>query len=83
MSKRVRLYALSTCGWCKRAKRFFDENKIEAEVTDVDQLEGEAKEEARAEVAKYNPRRSYPTVIVDEDVVVGYDEERLKELLGL
>lgn len=83
MSKRVRLYALSTCGWCKRAKRFFEENKVAAEVTDVDMLEGDEKESARAEVAKYNPRRSYPTVIVDEEVVVGFDEERLKELLGL
>ena len=79
----VVLYALSTCGWCKRAKRFLEENKVEAQVTDVDLLEGEAKEAARAEVAKHNPRRSYPTLVIDEDVIVGYDEDRMKELLGL
>lgn len=83
MADRVRLFAISTCGWCKRAKRFMESNKVEYEAIDVDMLEGEEKEQARAEVAKYNPRRSYPTLVVDEEVVVGFDEDRIKELLGL
>jgi glutaredoxin len=83
MPKEIHLYTLSTCGWCKRAKRFLAEHKIEAQITDVDLLEGEEKEKARAEVAKHNPRRSYPTLVVDEEVIVGYDEDRMKELLGL
>jgi glutaredoxin-like protein NrdH len=83
MANSVRLFAISTCGWCKRAKRFLESNKIEHESIDVDMLEGEEKEQARAEVAKYNPRRSYPTLVVDEEAVVGFDEDRFKELLGL
>jgi glutaredoxin-like protein NrdH len=82
--KRVRLYALSTCGWCRRTKSFLEGNHIEYECYDVDMLEGEAKEAVRAEVAKVNPRRSYPTIVIGEsEVVVGYDEEKLKQLLGL
>lgn len=83
MPEKIHLYALSTCGWCKRAKRFLEEHKVDAQITDVDLLEGEEKEEARAEVAKHNPRRSYPTLVIDDQVIVGYDEERMKELLGL
>jgi glutaredoxin-like protein NrdH len=83
MADRVRLFAISTCGWCKRAKRFMESNKVEYEAIDIDMLEGEEKELARAEVAKYNPRRSYPTLVVDEEVVVGFDEDRIKELLDL
>ena len=84
MAKSVRLYAISTCGWCKRTKRFLDKHHIEYQAWDVDLLEGEEKEQARAEVAKHNARRSYPTLIVDDEkVVVGYDEERIKEALGL
>ncbi len=83
-NRRVRLFALSTCGWCRRAKTFLEEKKIEYECFDVDLLEGEAKEAARAEVARVNPRRSYPTIVVGEDgVVVGFDEDKLKQLLGL
>lgn len=83
MPEKIHLYTLSTCGWCKRTKRFLEEHKVDAQITDVDLLEGEEKEEARAEVAKHNPRRSYPTLVIDDQVIVGYDEERMKELLGL
>ncbi len=83
MQKKVILYALSTCGWCKRTKRFLEKNKIEAEIIDVDLLEGEEKTRIREEVAKHNPRRSYPTILIDEEVVLGFDERRLMELLEL
>ncbi len=83
MPKKVILFALSTCGWCKRTKRFFEKHKVEAEVIDVDLLEGDEKTRVREEVAKYNPRRSYPTVVIDDVVVAGFDERRLKELLDL
>lgn len=83
MSKPVKLFAISTCGWCKRAKRLFEENAIAAEITEVDLLEGETKEKVRAEVSKFNPRLSYPTIVIGEEVVVGFDEDRIRELLGL
>ena len=28
MAKKVHLYALSTCGWCRKAKKFLEDNKI-------------------------------------------------------
>ena len=83
MPHKVKLYALSTCGWCKKTKRFLESNNIEYECCDVDLLEGDDQEKAREELARYNPRRSFPTCIVDDNVVVGFDEDRLREVLGL
>ena len=83
MPEKVMLYAISTCGWCKKTKRFLETNGVEYEFCDVDLLEGEEKENAREEVARHNPRRSYPTLVVDGAVIVGFDEERLQEVLGL
>ena len=83
MPEKVMLYAISTCGWCKKTKRFLESNGVEYECCDVDLLEGEEKEKAREEVARHNPRRSYPTLVVDGTVVVGFDEDRLREALGL
>lgn len=82
---RVQMYALSTCAWCKKTKKFLNDHGVEYELQDVDLLEGEEKAQVKAEVAKHNPRISYPTVVVDDgkEVVVGYDEERLKEVLNL
>ena len=84
MSLQVTLYALSTCGWCKKTKAFLESNDIEFTCYDVDTLTGDEKEKAREAVAQVNPRRSYPTLVVNEDkVVVGYDEDKLREVLGL
>jgi glutaredoxin-like protein NrdH len=81
MPKQVKLYAISTCGWCKKVKRFLKENGIEYEGCDVDLLSGDKKDQVREEVAKLNPRRTYPTLVVDDKVVVGYDEDRMREVL--
>lgn len=81
----VTLYALSTCGWCRKTKRFLESNQVDYQVHDVDLLDGEEKDRIREEVARYNPRRSYPTLVVDDGkfVVVGYNEDKLREALDL
>jgi glutaredoxin len=80
----VKLYALSTCGWCKKAKRFLDDNDIAYDVVYVDQLDKEEKDQVLVEVRKWNPRCSFPTVVVDDrEGVAGFKEARLKEVLGL
>jgi glutaredoxin-like protein NrdH len=84
MERKVRIFAISTCAWCKKTKRLLDEHQVQYDVTEVDLLSGEEKERVREEVRKHNPRVSYPTLVVDDaDVVVGFDEDRIKELLGL
>ncbi len=82
--KKVRMYALSTCAWCRRTKKFLQENGVDFEFVDVDLLEPEERRAKKEELKRYNPAGSYPTVIVDEEtVVVGFNPDRLKEALGL
>ena len=38
------LYALSTCGWCRRTKELLNRSKVEYEFCDVDELTGEEKQ---------------------------------------
>ena len=81
---KVTLYALSTCGWCKRTQEFLEKNNMSPEIIFIDLLEDEEKENARAQLIKFNPRRTYPTTVINEKhVVTGFDEERLREILGL
>jgi len=80
----VKLYALSTCGWCKKTKELLDTNGVEYDVVYVDLLEGDEKEAILDEVRKYNPRTSFPTVVVDDNrSVTGFKEDQLRELLGI
>lgn len=82
--KKVKLYALSTCGWCKKTKRFLDDHNVVYEYEYVDLLTGDEKDRVMTEVARWNPRRSFPTVVVDDsEVVVGFREDLLREVLGL
>ena len=85
MDPKITLYALSTCAWCKRTKKFLARKGLDYVCHDVDLLSGEEKATIKKEVARYNPRLSYPTLVIEGDpatVIVGYDEERLEEALG-
>ena len=35
------------------------------------------------DVKKFNPKCSFPTIIIGEKVIVGYKEDEIKEALGL
>lgn len=76
------LFALSTCGWCRKARQYLDDNRLAYRFVYVDQLEGDAQKEVFEVVKERNPRRTFPTLIVDgEDVIAGFNEERYKEAL--
>jgi len=79
--RKLRLYALSTCPTCKRVKRFLESNNIECEVIDVDTLDSGEQWVKGKELRHYNPKGTYPTLVIEE-VITGYDEEELKEALG-
>ena len=78
----VKLYALSTCGWCRRAKELPDSQGVEYEFIYVDKCEGDGRAEVTAAVKELNPRGSFPTMKIDDKVIVGYDEEELLECLS-
>jgi len=83
MSKKVRIYTLSTCSHCKAAKKFLNENNITFDATDVDLLQGTDRETVLNEVVQYNPQRSFPTIVIGEKIIIGFKESDIREALGL
>ncbi len=81
--KPVKVYSLSTCSHCKSTKKFLNECTIQYEFIDVDLLEGEERKAIIADIKKLNPRCSFPTIIIGEEVIVGFKEKKIKEVLGL
>ncbi len=80
--KDLLLFALSTCGWCRRAREFLDGNGFSYDFVYVDKLQGQAREEVIEEVSRWNPKRSFPTLVINgEKVLAGYDEARYREVL--
>ena len=80
---KVVLYALSTCGWCKKTRMLLEELNIEYDYIYVDLLKGEERNEVIDQVKKWNSQLSFPTVVInDEETIIGFDEERIRSLLN-
>lgn len=78
------IFALSTCGWCRKTKKLFRELGVEYSYIDVDQLGGSDREEARTAMAACNPQQSYPTISIDggRKCMIGFAEHEIKEEFG-
>jgi len=63
-------------------KKMLEESGIDYQLTEVDLLEGESKEQAIDEVKRLSGGTSFPVVIIDDEVIVGFNKKRIKELLG-
>ena len=79
----IKLYALSTCSHCRNTKKLLDDNQVTYECMEVDLTHGEERQALLDEVTKYNPSRSFPTLVIGDKVVVGFRENEIKEILGL
>lgn len=78
------LFALSTCMWCKKTKKFLQELGVEYEYVNVDLLEGDDEAEAMDELKRWNPDGSFPVVVINNmHAIVGYDPDEIREKLGL
>ena len=83
MQKPVNMYTLSTCSHCRATKKFLDECRVQYDFTDVDQLEGEERAAILEDIRKLNPQCSFPTIVIGDQVIVGFREDKIKEALGL
>ncbi len=79
----VKIYTLSTCSHCKAAKKFLNENQVVFDATDIDLLQGAEREAMLNEVIQYNPQRSFPTIVIGNQVIIGFKEAAIREALGI
>ena len=79
----VKIFSLSTCSHCRATKKFLGKCTIKYEFIDVDQLKGDERRAIIEDVKKFNPRCSFPTIIIGEKVIVGFKEKEIKEALGM
>lgn len=76
--KQVEIYSTPTCHFCHMAKDFFAANNIA--FTDYDVSTDEAK---RSEVIERSGQMGVPVIFIGGEMVIGFDEPKIKSLLGL
>jgi glutaredoxin 3 len=74
----VKIYSTPTCTYCQLAKQFFTENNISYEEFDV-----AADEAKRTEMVEKTGQMGVPVLDIEGQVVVGFDEAKVKEVLGM
>jgi len=79
----IKVFSLSTCSHCKSTKKLLSECTVKYEFIEVDMLEGDERKAILEDIKKFNPRCSFPTIIIGDKVIVGYKEKDIKEALGL
>lgn len=75
---KVTIYSTPGCPWCKKAKQLLEAHSIA--YSDVNVATDAS---ARQEMVKKSGQLGVPVTEIDGHIVIGYDEVKLKQLLGL
>jgi NADH-dependent peroxiredoxin subunit F len=77
MMSKVTVYSTQHCQYCRMAKAFLDKHGVPYESIDVG-----SDNEAAEKMIELSGQRGVPVIVVDEEVIVGFDSQRLNELFG-
>ena len=80
--KKVTMYALSTCPWCRKTKKFFTEHNVPFSYIDYD-LADEATQAKISEELDAAGATGFPFVRIGEEIITGYQPERYSRALGI
>jgi glutaredoxin len=72
--KDVRLYTLSTCPWCRKAKQFFAQHNIPFTYIDYDLADEPTQEKILQELDAAGAT-GFPFVKIGDKVIAGYQPE--------
>lgn len=76
--KKVTIYSTPTCHFCSMAKDYFNSNGVKYESFDV--ASDSAK---RAEMMEVSGQLGVPVIVVEDNVIIGFNKPKLAELLGI
>lgn len=76
--KNITIYSTPSCHFCHMAKDFFKENNLS--YTEYDVAADPAK---RAELIEKSGQMGVPVILIDNDMVIGFNKPKVVALLGL
>jgi len=76
MTKKIKVYGVPGCPFCKRTREFLKSKGLNFEDIDVAADHNLAKE-----MVEKSGQMSVPVIEIDEEIVIGFDKEKIEALL--
>jgi len=77
-SKNVTVYSTPTCSWCNTLKTWLDKNGVRYKDVDISRDQNAAQE-----LVRRSGQQGVPQTDINGRIVVGFDQNKLKELLDI
>lgn len=72
----IKVYSVNWCGPCNKLKKYLEKLGVKYETIAV----ADAKED-RDEVLKVSGQRSVPVAVIGEEVIIGFDKQKIDDAL--
>jgi len=76
MNKKIKVYGVPTCPFCAKTKKYLKDKGFDFEDVDVSLSQNLAKE-----MIKKSGQMSVPVIEIGEEIVIGFDKEKIEALL--
>jgi glutaredoxin-like YruB-family protein len=74
---KVKIYTTPTCPWCIKAKEFLKEKNVDFQEFNVAE-----DEKAREEMIEKSGQMGVPVIVIDDQVIVGFDQAAIEKALA-
>ena len=75
--KNVKVYSTPSCPWCRKAKEYLVEKGVQ--FTDLDVSQDRSKLQ---EMVELTGQRGVPVIIIDNEQIVGFDQQKIDQALA-
>jgi len=75
---KIKVYSTPLCPWCIKAKEFLKNKNVKFRDFDVNSDKNAAKE-----MIEKSGQKGVPVIDIDDEIIVGFDEKKLREMLKI
>ena len=78
IERKITVYSSPSCMYCYTVKGYLEDNGFEYDEIDI-------YEDSKAydEMVEFSGQKNIPVTVIGEEIIVGWDKEKFKQVLGI
>ena len=77
MNKKIKVYGVPGCPFCRRTREYFKSKNLNFEDIDV-----AANQDLAKEMVEKSGQMSVPVIEIDGEIIIGFDRDEIEKILG-